>query len=401
MKNIRCLTVSMAAVMMMVTTPVYASTDVITLLPYPAERSVDENTRVLTLEQAFELARRNNSSIDALNDSLRFIEQQRRSLAIDFDNAWRFGHGHLDFTAANVTRTIRSIDRTISSAPANVKMMETASQFLTFNLINAIRGIEVDLILLRENIALQTVGLNHEELRNSLGVASDSDVAAARQDLQRSRANLRALEIGLNNQRAALNHLLGLPSGTDVYIEHELSLERGNISARVGNIHYYADRQTAIDPSIVVLRRQLNDAQFNYDSTMPWRQNMPMPQGQQPMVNIQANPTDRANMLNALENASRELRDATSNMRENIRLTYNRLLQLEEQRETLLIDLRRARDIYDNAVVSLAAGMITEHEVNMARLGILSAEADIIRNAISYENLLFAFDFPFLLDTVQ
>jgi len=388
--------VGLAVAIVFTATPIYASAASITLLPYLAERDLDDNTRVLTLEEAFRMAERNNSSIDMLNDSLRFIEQQRRSLQIDADNAWRFGQGRQDFSAEAARRAIRSIDMTIGTAPTNIQIMETTSRFLVLSTLNTIRSNEMDLILLRETVALQTVALSHAELRNSLGVASDADVTSARQDLESSRAMMRTLEIGLSSQRASLNYILGLPSDADIYVEREIQLEAGDISDRVRNIHYYADRQIVTDPSIAVLRRQLADAQVNYDMAENWLQNThPTPPGMP--FNPQTNPTDRASMLNALNSASRELRDSIDSMRENILQAYNQLRQLEERRATLLIDLRRAHDIYDNAVVSLAAGVITEHEVNSARLAILNAEAAIIENALAYEIRSFAFDSPFLL----
>ena len=363
-------------------------------VPTQARAAAESNVTVFTLEEAFVRARRNNSSIDALNGSVRFVEQQRRSLVIDEQNAWRFGHGTLDQSAEQARRAIRSIDQTVGDAPANTRMMEAVSDFLVLSSFNTARGIEEELAVLRESIALDEVALGHTELRHSLGLASTADVTAARQGLEQSRAALRAQQIGLGNQMAALNHLLGLPSDAVIEISHELDMEPGGISALVGNIHHYADRVTATDPSIAVLRNQLDIARRNYNSTENWFQNR---QFGQTFVNLEANNTDRATMLNALENADRALRDGIDNMREDIRHTYNQLLQLEEQRGMLQVGLARAQEAYANALTSLEAGMITEHEVNLARLAVRNAESAIVANALTYENLLFAFHAPFLL----
>ena len=395
MRKFRALAAGLAAVLVLTTTPVYASADVITLLQYPVERTVKSNTRVLTLEEAFAMAARNNSSIDALNDSLTFIEQQRRSLEIDMSNAWRFGHGLQDFSAESARRAIRSIDTAMGNASANRQIIEATSRFLVLNTLNMYNALEIDSIVLRETIELQMAELNHVTLRNSLGMASNADVTSARQDLDRSRASLRALEIGLSSQRTSLNYLLRLPSDTDVLIKRELSLEPRNISTDVRNIQSYIDRQIAIDPSIAVLRRQLDAAQSNYDAGRNWFQNAQPAPGMP--TNPQANSTDRASLLNSLNAASRDLRDGIDNLRQNILLGYNNLRQLEEQREMWMIDLQRAHDAHDNAVASLAAGMITEHDVNMARLAILNAEAAILGNALAYENARFTFETPFLI----
>jgi len=397
MKLLRGLALGMAASLAFSAVPVYASEDVITLLQYPLERTVNSDTRVLTMEEAFGLARRNNSSIEALNDTLTFIWQQRRSVAIDYDNAWRLGMGMQDLNAELAGRGLRSIDMSIANAPIQTRVLETTNHYLVLNSVNTLQGMEVDLLLLRESINLQMVALRHVELRNNLGVASDADVIAARQDLAESRARLRSLEIELDGQRAALNYLLGLPNSTDVHIEHVADLTPRNISAKVRNINHFADARTNIDPTIAILRRQVELAQLNLDRFQPWVQNTIMPTLTGGPFNSQANNTDRASMVNAVNTAVRELRDGIDNMQENIRQAYGQLRQLEEQRQTLLIDLQRARDMYGNATVRLAAGDITEHELDSVRLAIIRAEADILRNALRYESLMFAFEAPFLL----
>jgi len=396
MKGIKKIALGLVTCLAFSAVPAYASTDVITLLPFPVEAAVSENTRVLTLEEAFQLARRNNSSIDALNDAMIFSEQQRREWAVSYDNAWRFGLGFLDHSAEQLARLIRSIDQASANAPAQTRITETVSDFLVLNSVITIRSLQIDLIVLRETMALNTVTLNHTELRNRLGMASNAEVVSARQELERNRAMLRALNIGLESQRAGLNYLLGLPSSADVVVEHDFSLEVGSISERVGNIHAYADRQVARDPSLQILRRQLETAQHNYDNTQNWLQNSLTAQPGQ-NLNWETNATDRATMLNTLNNASRDLRDATDSMRENIRNAYNQLRQLEEQRQTLVIDLQGAYDTYNTVKVNLAAGMATQHQADAARLLVMLAESNLIKTALNYELLLFTFDSPFLL----
>jgi len=396
MKGIRKIAFGMVVCLAFSAVPAYASTDVITLLPFPVEATINENTRVLTLEEAFRLARRNNSSIDALNDAIVNAEQQRRLLTVDHDNAWRFGMGLLDHSAAQLRRAIDSIDQASANVPAQTRMMETVSDFLVINSLNTIRSLEIDLIMIRETVALNTVSLNHAELRNRLGMASNNEVSVARQTLEISRASLRTLNIGLESQRAGLNHLLGLPSSADVVIEHDVSLELGSISEYVGNIQAYTDRQIARDPSLQILRRQLETAQHNYDTTHNWLQNAFQTQPGQ-IMNREANATDRANMLNAVNTASRDLRDATDNTRENIRNSYNQLRQLEEQHEALLMDLQSVHYTYNATQVRYATGMATQHDVNNLRLFVLLAESHIIKNALSYELLRFTFDYPFML----
>ena len=396
MKKIRNIAAGLAVCLAFSAVPVHASSDVITFLEFPLEATISENTRVLTLEEAFVLARRNNSSIDALNDAIVFSEQQRRELVVSHDNAWRFGMGLLDHTAEQLARGIRSIDQAGANAPAQRRMMDTVSDFLVLNSVNTIRSLELDLIILNESIAVDTVSLNHLELRNRLGMASNNEVTTARTVLEMSRAQLRAVNIGLESQRAGLNHLLGLPSNADVVIEHDFSVEVGNISEHVGDIHSFTDRQIARDPSIQILRRQHETARNNYSTTQNWVQNVFQTQPTQ-ILNWETNATDRANMEIAVSNASRDLTDATDNMRENIRTTYNQLRQLEEQNSALLLDLQTSLYLFDSMKVMNSAGMATQHEVDSLRVLLLVAESNLAKNALNHEVLMFAFESPFLL----
>ena len=396
MKKIRKIAVGLAVCIALTAVPAYASDSVITLLPFPVEATIGENTRVLTLDEAFVLARRNNTSIEAITDSITLLEQQRRHFSAAYDSAWRWGMGMADHLAETSGRTVRSIDLAINNIPMNTAMLETVSDFLVINSLSTLDILEMNLAMLREAKAVDEVTLRHTELRNNLGLASNAEVTSARQNVEQGRALMRTMNIGIENQRAALNNLLGLPSDADVVIEHNFSIEAGNISAQVRDIRQYTDRQIARDPSLSMLRRQLEAAEHNYNVTQPWLQNIWQPAGA--TFNIENNATDRATVLNSVNTASRELRDATDNMRENIRNTYEQLRQLEAQRESLLISLQSAHDTYETMKVNFAAGMATQHQVDSVRLAVLAAESEIIVNAHNYQLLLFAFESPFLLN---
>lgn len=345
---------------------------------------------VISLDQAFQLAQRNNSSIDAINDSITFMEQQRRSVVIDFDNAWWRG---MDQTVTQLSRTIRSIDQSIGSAGDNTQIIQRASHMMALNAMNALRGQQVDRLLLLENIDLQTENVRIVRLRNEMGLASDNDLSQAERDLAASRATLRSIELSIANQRAALNNILGLPSNSNTYISSEINIvdPDNSISQRFTNFEQHAQASARNNPSVGVLRRQLEVAQLNYDTARPSIQSINVGN------NLQTNATDRANMLNALNNAARALDDRIGAIEQAMRDTYGQLLVLEAQRAGLDIDLERARQAYNTAVNSLAAGHITEFEVRAARIGIFTQETNIIRNALAYENLLFALENPALL----
>ena len=199
------------------------------------------------------------------------------------------------------------------------------------------------------------------------------------------------MELSIRNQRAALNNVLGLAPTQDTYVAGGIRIVGlgESVSEAIANIEIHAQSVARSAPNVEILRGQLAVAQANYDTAQPFIG--------APAHNPEANATDRATMRNALNNASRELEDTVRNIEEGVRNAYGQLLVLEAQRAALEVELVQAREAYNAARSSLEAGLITAHEVQAARVGILNVEANILRNGLAYENLMFAFENPFLL----
>ena len=360
---------------------VSAPQNVVVLLP---DIGVPAGANVISLDQAFNMAVRNNTSVGAISGNVATMEQLRRSAVADFDIALFAG---LDTAAQHAMRVVRILDADIGSRAHHTQALETISRMMVVNTLSAMRGQQVDRLLVLENIRLQTENVHLTRLRNELGFASANELIQAENELEGSRETLRSLELSIANQRSALNNILGLPSNANTHVSGgPRLLELGqSVSHGVANIETHARAAARYAPTVRILQAQVGAAQENYERSVPTVS-----------PNPEATATDRASLRNTLNEVVRQAQDAISDIEQGVREAYGQLLVLESQRVALELELQQARQAYNTAQTSLVAGLVTEYDVQVARMGILGVEASILRNALAYENLLFMFENPFL-----
>lgn len=351
---------------------------------------VAENARILTYNEALQMAINNNSSLQELIASMELVTDQRDTLS----DAIIEMHGIAPFTGmgrgavAQQIIALRELETAISNAPLNRQMIEDATDLTLTNFLSTIRGLELDLAMLDRTIDINQTSLNNAHLKLSLGMESETNVVTTASRLAQLRSNRDNLRISLQNQRLALNHFLGLSADAIIHVEHNTTMRRINTDLER---HILTALNTA--PSVVTQSRALDQARFAEEQ-------------HQMFSNFTTNPdtgeilsTDTTyTRINAdISSASRSLQNSRNNLENAIRQTYNQLRQLEELAASLQLDLQQAQRNYNVARASYMAGMITRLEVSQAELGILNAEIALARNVDNYNLLLLQFQYAYLI----
>ncbi len=347
-------------------------------------KPITEKTVVLGFDEAVRLVVAKNSSIRNLQESMDYMELNRKKMMSDYRDASALGV-LADSTAISILRSANSIQQELLNIPYNEEMARTMSEYMLLSYLTNINNYEIDIQLLKENVKLQQENVKNINLKNTVGMASDSDLKKAKLELETSKSNLSKLELGIKSQREALNSLIGYDVSADVFVQYNPRIYPVNV-----DIDSYAIARTSEDPSIKIKENAVKQAQYVYDTSFTTVQNYADPD---------KDILDKEKSTLELNAASRALVDAKNNMYDAIRSANSNLNQLSENNKSLAVDLQKAKDVYNNTVVNYEAGMVTMYEVNASKLGILKVESDMAKNSYNYNLLLFSFKNPFLLSS--
>ncbi|MBO5560666.1 MAG: hypothetical protein J6A07_03315 [Firmicutes bacterium] len=359
--------------------------------------NVNENTRILTFEEAKKLAENKSSTLKNIEDSVDYMKDSRDTLSQTITTLDR-ASGSLEMVLATIqdtekaltvqTQLQESISGLISAARAmkridvqqsltkvNEQMVRDGIEITLLSQINAIKGTEVAKQLLEQSIAINAEDLANTKLKNSLGYASDVDVKKAELAQEELEKNLELTNESLATQKEALNFTLGLDAKTDVYVESDKEVsDLSNF-----DLETFVVKQRESAPNIKVLDGNVTIAEYANRTT-------------DALVT-----ESRKGVQNDLNSAERSLKDGKDTLEKNIRSAYHQLQQLALKDKQLKLDVETAIINYNSAVVSYNAGMATEFTVKQARLGVLNAEKAVEDNKRSYIMLSATFEKPYLI----
>ena len=205
---------------------------------------IDEDTKILTFEEAKELAEKKNSNLKNINDSIDYIKDTRDNLGqtlVSLDSAYGTISSMLITTieqagsaldvqmqlqqniesSITVARNMKKLDVTSSLTSVNEQLVKDGIEITLISQINAIKGSEIQLQLLEQSIALVEENLENLRLKNELGYASDVELKKAELKQEEDEKNRNLLEESLKNQKEILNNTLGLDANEKVCVIYD------------------------------------------------------------------------------------------------------------------------------------------------------------------------------------
>lgn len=371
-----------------------------TLLNVSAE--VTDDTKVISYNEALQMAIDRSSDLKNVEDSVDYLDEMRDDLgdlmwsldqqsSIYNANLFDLSQKTDDILAAQLAvqqnvesvieaaRSIKNVEIQKSMIGVNEEMVKDGVELALKSYLNNIKATRTQIQLLSEKVELGKENISNLELKNKLGYESDYSLQSAKTTQLSDESNLKMLTLNLENQKQALKTLLGVDASEDIYVEADVTF---NALTDV-SLETYVDRMRETDLSIKSLKNAVTIAEYKG------------------RTNAAYDSESEIAVRNEGNTAKRNLADAQDNLEKNIRSTYNNIKQLEETNTNLLRAVEQAKADYNSAVTSYRAGMATEYQVKMAKLGILSAEKDVEDNARTYDLMTYAFDKPYLLSSVQ
>ena len=359
---------------------------------------IDEDTKILTFEEAKELAEKKNSNLKNINDSIDYIKDTRDNLGqtlVSLDSAYGTISSMLVTTieqagsaldvqmqlqqniesSITVARNMKKLDVTSSLTSVNEQLVKDGIEITLISQINAIKGTEIQLQLLEQSIALGAENLENLRLKNELGYASDVELKKAELKQEEDEKNRNLLEESLKNQKEILNNTLGLDANEKVYVIYDARVKDYDGF----NVETFISKQKITAPSIKVLQGNVDIAEYAQRTNTA-------------LVN-----ESKKGVRNDYNTAARALEDGRDTLEKNIRSTYHNIQQLALKDKQLKLDVEQAVTDYNSAVSSYNAGMATEFQVKQARLGVLNAEKAVEDNKLNYIMLTETFEKPYLI----
>lgn len=306
-------------------------------------------------------------SVDLLDEMLKNAKDYKRDVTLYTNEKQRI---------ADAARAVRKVEDQIANLPLNRQMIEESAEFMLRNSLAAIAGYEMDIQLVRENMLLQETNIKNLKLKQSLGMASESEITRAELELEQSGSNLEMLGVSLKNEKENLCKLLFKDQKREIMVNYELDAE----PLRISSLESHIEKCKIKDPGILIKERAALYAKFELDT--------------------HEDEMDDTESLIEKENAHysslRAVRDAKADIEAAVRSAYNRLLQLEESVRYGEIDLQKTIENYNVMAANYQAGYLTAYELETARIGILKAEIELMKNEYSYWTLVYGFERPYL-----
>jgi hypothetical protein len=372
---------------------------------------IDSDTKVLTYDEALELAKKRSSDLKSLDDSVYYLDSLRDDLGdsifqinqyeqvignqiVALDTALDSADDVTTPTLRDqlvsaeqsmqsnmesfvtVARNIKKVELQQSMSEVNKEMIEDGLELTLMNYITQIRNTETQLSLLEESVALGQENIHNLEVKNQLGYESDTALASAKTAQSESESNLKELKLTLENAKQDLKTFLGLKADDNVYIEYD---PEDNTFFENLALEPYITKKTNGDPSIRTLKNNVLMNEYIV------------------RTNVVYQSENKKGVQNDLATAQRALKDAQDSMEKSIRKNYNTILQLKEMSKTYNKAITQAVADYNTALVSYESGFSTEYQVKQAKLAVINAEKKLDDNELNIAMLEFQLEHPYLL----
>jgi len=343
-------------------------------------RAQDNNINI-SYQEALNQVLKNASDLKNLEDSMNYLDEKKRKTEENRNELYVYLNEPLEnitgpFTQIiNLSRAIINYEDQISNYDMQKKILnDTAEYALRTHLFN-INNYEHEINLLKSQIELDQKNLDLLEIKYKIGMASELDLFNLKNNIAQEKNNLSSLNISLTNEKQALNKLMSRDINLDINIDFN-SIPKENFDQ---DIDFYITSELNNSPLILIKQKELSEAEYNFDSYNDFMDEV------------------ESESINNLNKATREYNDTKKNLENKILTGYNNLKSLENSQHVLNLNLKTLEQNYNNNLIKLSSGKISQNDLEKSKLEILKTQTDIHKNINSQSKLIFALNRPYLL----
>ncbi len=348
----------------------------------PNLHGVTEETVVYSYEEALKKAIKNSNSIKTTQnqtESNKYKQETQIEQGISgYELGSLFGQS-LDNTYVGLLSTEKMLNGIIGLEDENIEFIEDIVQLQLLSAIIEIEKTKDSINGLEEQSKILEQTYKNSVIMNELGMISDFDLKTLEKSVSDLKSGLQNLELNLQNNKYAINNILGVSSDEDNYIDFNMEIEPLDLQ-----IDTYARHESNNSYLITMQKLEQEKLQFDYDNYLA--------HGQEYYFE------GKDEALRLLQNKNMEIRDAIDAHELKIKEMYINAEMVAKNHEVLLADYEKSIEDYNKAVLEFDLGNITTLDVDKANANVQEKFNAVRANVMDYENLKYMILNPDLLN---
>lgn len=335
----------------------------------------DNGVRVITYEEAIELATKENSSLKQISDTLDYINDTK-SLMFAGSN-----YPMLPDDGSNYLVTAARFQQlsAVNSLNTQQKSLRLTQELTDLSIEAGVKGEMTTISVLEQNykLAKESLELSKEKLSQTstmyrLGMVSWNDYEKAMKEVANQEQQIKQLEMSMEQEYNSFAKLLGIDENEEFQIEYNVEYEPVE---KITDMDAFVNTKIKTDLALQMEKQNVDSASFGLNLFIDT-----------------GNGTDYDKQKLDVKTAERNYADSVKAKENSIKNAYIGLQNTESERKVLENKLAQAKADYETAKVNYQVGNITKLQLDSAELAITQAEIALEQNTLTHDVNKFMLD---------
>lgn len=335
----------------------------------------DNGIRVITYDEAIELATKENSSLKQISDTLDYINDTK-SLMFAGSN-----YPMLPDDGSNYLVTAARFQQlsAVNSLNTQQKSLRLTQELTDLSIEAGVKGEMTTISVLEQNykLAKESLELAKEQLSQTstmyrLGMVSKSDYEKAMKEVANQEQQIKQLEMSMEQEYNSFAKLLGIDENEEFQIEYNVEYEPVE---KITDMDAFVNTKIKTDLALQMEKQNVDSASFGLNLFIDT-----------------GNGTDYDKQKLDVKTAERNYADSVKAKENSIKNAYIGLQNTESERKVLENKLAQAKADYETAKVNYQVGNITKLQLDGAELAITQAEIALEQNTLTHDINKFMLD---------
>ena len=335
----------------------------------------DNGVRVITYEEAIELATKENSSLKQISDTLDYINDTK-SLMFAGSN-----YPMLPDDGSNYLVTAARFQQlsAVNSLNTQQKNLRLTQELTDLSIEAGVKGEMTTISVLEQNyeLAKESLELAKEQLSQTstmyrLGMVSWNDYEKAMKEVANQEQQIKQLEMSMEQEYNSFAKLLGIDENEEFKIEYNVEYEPVE---KITDMDAFVNTKIKTDLALQMEKQNVDSASFGLNLFIDT-----------------GNGTDYDKQKLDVKTAERNYADSVKAKENSIKNAYIGLQNTESERKVLENKLAQAKADYETAKVNYQVGNITKLQLDSAELAITQAEIALEQNTLTHDVNKFMLD---------
>ena len=335
----------------------------------------DNGVRVITYDEAIDLATKENSSLKQISDTLNYINDTK-SLMFAGSN-----YPMLPDDGSNYLVTAARFQQlsAVNSLNTQQRNLRLTQELTDLSIEAGVKGEMTTISVLEQNyeLAKESLELSKEQLSQTstmyrLGMVSWNDYEKAMKEVANQEQQIKQLEMSMEQEYNSFAKLLGIDENEEFQIEYNVEYEPVE---KITDMDAFVNTKIKTDLALQMEKQNVDSASFGLNLFIDT-----------------GNGTDYNKQELDVKTAERNYADSVKAKENSIKNAYIGLQNTESERKVLENKLAQAKADYETAKVNYQVGNITKLQLDSAELAITQAEIALEQNTLTHDVNKFMLD---------